>query len=128
MIKWEFNPSAYETYCVAEIEHRAIMISLTDDLRWEWRVELTMKGRRPKGECATLDEAKKNAVAAYRYVTEADGRNALNQERAAVVALLREQANQWDRDAAGWAALNHASVMIERGLHRGEETCQKQNT
>jgi nuclear transport factor 2 (NTF2) superfamily protein len=39
-------------------------------------------------------------------------------ERAAVVAFLREQAGQWDRDAAGWAALNHASVMVERGLHR----------
>jgi hypothetical protein len=121
MIKWELNLSAHEAYCVAEIEHRAIMIVLTDDLRWRWRVELTMKGRRPTGECATLDEAKKNAVAAYRYVTEADGRNALNQERDDVVAFLREQAGQWDRDHAGWAALNHASVMIERGLHRAGE-------
>ena len=42
-------------------------------------------------------------------------------ERAAVVAFLRKQAGQWDRDAAGWAAMNHASVMIERGLHRREE-------
>ena len=42
-------------------------------------------------------------------------------ERAAVVAWLREQAGQWDRDHAGWAALNHASVMIERGLHRAGE-------
>ena len=43
---------------------------------------------------------------------------AVAEERAAVVAFLREQAGQWDRDAAGWAALNHASVMIEAGLHR----------
>ncbi len=42
-------------------------------------------------------------------------------ERQAVVAWLREQAGQWDQDAAGWAAMNHASVMIERGLHRREE-------
>ena len=42
-------------------------------------------------------------------------------ERAAVVAYLREQAEQWDRDAAGWAALNHTATMIERGLHRREE-------
>ena len=44
--------------------------------------------------------------------------DAVAQERAAVVAFLREQAGQWDRDAAGWAAMNHASVMVERGLHR----------
>ncbi len=47
--------------------------------------------------------------------------DAVAQERAAVVAFLREQAGQWDRDAAGWAAMNHASVMIERGLHRAGE-------
>jgi hypothetical protein len=44
--------------------------------------------------------------------------HAVAQERAAVVAFLREQAGQWDRDAAGWAAMNHASVMVEGGLHR----------
>jgi hypothetical protein len=44
------------------------------------------------------------------------------EERAAVAAYLREQAGQWDRDAAGWFTLNTASVMIERGEHRrGEE-------
>ena len=43
-------------------------------------------------------------------------------ERAAVVAWLREQALQAHPDAAGWFALNHVSVMIERGEHRrGEE-------
>jgi hypothetical protein len=42
-------------------------------------------------------------------------------ERAAVVAWLREQALQSHPDAAGWFALNHVSVMIERGEHRREE-------
>jgi hypothetical protein len=42
-------------------------------------------------------------------------------ERQAVVAWLREQALQSRPDAAGWFALNHASVMIERGEHRREE-------
>ena len=121
MIEWTYESDSFETFCWAEMERNDIVIVRTDDSRWRWRVELTMKGRRPTGECATLDEAKKNAVAAYRYVTEADGRNALNQERDAVVAFLREQAGQWDRDAAGWAALNHASVMIERGVHRRGE-------
>lgn len=118
MIKWIYESDSFETFCWAEMEWHGIMISRTDDLRWKWRLEVPMKGRRPTGECATLDEAKKNAVAVYRYVTEADGRNALNEERVAVVAFLREQAGQWDRDAAGWAAMNHASVMIEAGLHR----------
>ena len=43
-------------------------------------------------------------------------------ERAAVTARLREQALQSHPDAAGWFALNHVSVMIERGEHRREET------
>jgi hypothetical protein len=47
--------------------------------------------------------------------------DAVAQERAAVVAWLREQALQSHPDAAGWFALNHASVMIERGLHRAGE-------
>ena len=54
-------------------------------------------------------------------IERATPENAVRDERAAVVAYLREQAEQWDRDAAGWAAMNHASVMIERGLHRREE-------
>ena len=48
----------------------------------------------------------------------ADGRD---DERAAVVAWLREQALQSHPDAAGWFALNHASVMIKRDEHRREE-------
>ena len=47
--------------------------------------------------------------------------HAVAHERAAVVAWLREQALQAHPDAAGWFALNHASVMIERGNHRREE-------
>jgi hypothetical protein len=58
------------------------------------------------GILADLENAKNAATAA---------------ERAAVVTFLREQAEQWEKDGAGWAAMNHASVMIERGLHRGEE-------
>lgn len=118
MIRWDYDLDPKGTYYCAEMERKDIMIVLTDDLRWRWRLEIPMKGRRPTGECATLAAAKKNSLAAYRYVTEAEGRNERNQERAAVVAFLREQAGQWDRDAAGWAALNHASVMIEGGLHR----------
>jgi hypothetical protein len=45
----------------------------------------------------------------------------LRGERAAVVAWLREQALQSHPDAAGWFALNHVSVMIERDEHRREE-------
>ena len=118
MIQWIYESDSFETFCWAEMERKDIMIGRTDNLRWRWRVEVPMKGRRPTGECATLDAAKKNALAAYRYVSEAERRDAGNQERAAVVAFLREQAGQWDRDAAGWAALNHASVMVEGGLHR----------
>ena len=44
----------------------------------------------------------------------------LRDERAAVVAWLREQALQSHPDAAGWFALHHVSVMIERGEHRRE--------
>lgn len=45
----------------------------------------------------------------------------LTEERAAVVAWLREQALQSHPDAAGWFVLNHVSVMIERGEHSNEE-------
>jgi hypothetical protein len=121
MITWIYESDSFETFCWAEMERSDIMIVRTDNLRWRWRLEVQMKGRRPTGECATLDAAKKNALAAYRYVTETEGRSAANEERAAVVAFLRKQAGQWDRDAAGWSALNHASVMVERGLHRAGE-------
>jgi hypothetical protein len=48
-------------------------------------------------------------------------RGEAERERAAVVAWLREQALQSHPDAAGWFALNHVSVMIERGEHRPKE-------
>ena len=113
MIEWIYESDSFETFCWAEMEWRGIMISRTDDLRWKWRLEIPMKGRRPKGECATLEEAKKNALAAYAYVDEAVVRNAIAQERAAVVAWLR---NEFDTDSVRIAADD-----IERGEHRREE-------
>ncbi len=78
--------------------------SWTESAYLDWRD--VIEGRKPADEHDETAEIVAHAVA---------------QERAAVVAFLREQASQWDRDAAGWAALNHASVMIERGLHRAGE-------
>ncbi len=78
----------------------------------------------PEGWSPTVEDAKRHAEQAYEeWVDEHDETadivaHAVAEERAAVVAFLREQAGQWDRDAAGWAALNHASVMVEGGLHR----------
>jgi hypothetical protein len=79
-------------------------------------------------ECATVEvcRVESGRVCPHGWFCTTDLRTAqfvdeLRGERAAVVAYLREQAGQWDRDAAGWAAMNHASVMIERGLHRREE-------
>jgi hypothetical protein len=92
VIEWTYESDSFETFCWAEMERKDIVIVRTDDSRWRWRVEVPMKGRRPTGECATLDAAKKNALAAYRYVSEAERRDAGNQERAAVVAWLRSQA------------------------------------
>ena len=101
---------------------------------WEWSVICDdHEQTAPEGWDPTLEDAMVNSERAYfdwRDVMEgrkpADEHDetadivahAVAQERAAVVAFLREQAGQWDRDAAGWAALNHASVMIEGGLHR----------
>ena len=84
----------------------------------------------PQGWDETLREAFTHSESAYLEWRDGEKEHdetaeivadAVAQERAAVVAFLREQAGQWDRDAAGWAALNHASVMIERGLHRAGE-------
>ena len=98
---------------------------------WSWTVITDDADQKvPEGWDPTLKDAMVHSERAY--VGWLDGReehdetaeivaDAVAQERAAVVAFLREQANQWDRDAAGWAALNHASVMIERGEHRREE-------
>jgi hypothetical protein len=121
MITWIYESDSFETFCWAEMERNDIMIVRTDNLRWRWRLEVPMKGRRPTGECATLEQAKQNALTAYRYVSEAKVRNAVADDQARVVAFLREQATQWDPDAAGSSALNHAATMIERGLHRRGE-------
>jgi hypothetical protein len=81
----------------------------------------------PEGWSPTVEDAKRHAEQAYNeWVEEHDETaeivaDAVAQERAAVVAWLREQALQSHPDAAGWFALNHASVMIERGLHRAGE-------
>ena len=46
----------------------------------------------------------------------------VREERAAVVAWLREAATKWGWGAPGAAtALNHAADIIERGEHRREE-------
>lgn len=91
----------------------------------------------PEGWDPTIEDAMAHSESAYldwrdviegrKPVDEHDETaeivaDAIAQERAAVVAFLREQAGQWDRaHLAGWSALNHASVMIERGLHRAGE-------
>ena len=116
MIKWTYESDSFETFCWAEMERNDIVIVRTDDSRWRWRVEVPMKGRRPTGECATLDAAKKNALAAYRYVSEAERRDAGNQERAAVVAWLREQAESTNYRPRTCPLAD----AIERGEHRRE--------
>lgn len=95
---------------------------------WSWTVITDDADQKvPEGWDPTLEDAMVHSERAY--VGWLDGRvehdetaeivaDAVAQERDAVVAFLREQAGQWDRDAAGWAAMNHASVMIEGGLHR----------
>ena len=45
---------------------------------------------------------------------------AVAEERAAVVAWLREQSGRWQHGDAGWAALDHAAATIENGFHRRE--------
>lgn len=114
MIEWIYESDSFETFCWAEMEWRGIMISRTDDLRWKWRLEVPMKGRKPTGECATLEQAKKNALAAYAYVNEAAVRNAVAKERAAVVAWLRREIQKCGCD-------DDTAACIERGEHRREE-------
>jgi hypothetical protein len=94
---------------------------------WSWCIITDDAGREvPEGWDLTLEDAMVHSERAYVGWLDGTGEHdetadivadAVAQERAAVVAFLREQAGQWDRDAAGWSALNHASVMIERGLH-----------
>ena len=58
---------------------------------------------------------------AFRDMLLTQIKSDLKEERASIVAFLQAQSNQWDKDAAGYAALNHASAMIERGLHRTDD-------
>ena len=98
---------------------------------WSWCIITDDAGREvPEGWDLTLEDAMVHSERAYVGWLDGTGEHdetadivadAVAQERAAVVAYLREQAGQWDQDAAGWAAMNHASVMIERGLHRAGE-------
>jgi len=104
---------------------------------WEWSVICDdAEQNAPEGWDPTLEDAMAHSESAYldwRDVIEgrkpADEHDetadivadAIAQERAAVVAFLREQAGQWDRIVEGRAALNQASVMLERGLHRAGE-------
>lgn len=111
MTEWVYESDSEETFCWAEMARTDIVIVRTDERRWRWRVEMPMKGRRPQGECATLHQAKKNALAAYAYVNEAQLRNAAIRERAAVMAYLRTR---------GGIASDLAED-IERGEHRREE-------
>ena len=113
--QWEASPS--NTHAIDIWPHEKEGFSwcvITDDV----------EDNAPEGWSPTAEDAKRHAAQAYEeWVEEHDETeeivaDAIAQERAAVVAFLREQAGQWDRDAAGWAAMNHASVMIEGGLHR----------
>jgi hypothetical protein len=104
---------------------------------WEWSVICDdAEQNAPEGWDPTLEDAMVHSERAYfdwRDVMEgrkpADEHDetaeivadAVAQERAAVVAFLREQAGPWVRDDAGWGALSHASLMIERGEHRRGE-------
>ena len=47
--------------------------------------------------------------------------NARDIERRAVVSLLRSQAEKWEPNGSGTAALTHAAMMLEQNLHRRGE-------
>ena len=136
LVKWRYAGKAYLT----EVGTLTVVISVHPNGGWQW---CTNHAGGPSGYDPGLASAKTNAVEFTKLwladrVNVAMGRaripweeledehdetadivaDAVALERADVVAFLREQAGQWDRDAAGWAALNHASVMIEGGLHR----------
>ncbi len=140
MIDWIYESDAVETFCWAEIDRTDIMIVRTDDMRWAWRLESSKDRLTPRGECATLEKAKSNALAALtRWQERADIvrelevslqalkeehamlRDAVREERAAVVAFMRGDP-EWPacpqcRDAALYVTAN----AIERGEHRREE-------
>ncbi len=104
---------------------------------WSWTVITDDADQNvPEGWDPTIEDAMVHSESAYldwrdviegrKPVDEHDETadivaDAVAQERAAVVAFLREQALQSHPDAAGWFALHHVSVMIERGEHRAGE-------
>lgn len=47
--------------------------------------------------------------------------NARDIERRAVVSLLRSQAEKWEPNGSGTAALTHAAMILEQNLHRRGE-------
>ena len=87
MIDWIYESDAVETFCWAEIDRTDIMIVRTDDMRWAWRLESSKDRLTPRGECATLEKAKSNALAA---LTRWQNREALTrwQERTDIVREL----------------------------------------
>jgi len=87
VIEWIYESDAVETFCWAEIDRTDIMIVRTDDKRWAWRVESSKDRLTPRGECATLEKAKSNALAA---LTRWQNREALMrwQERTDIVREL----------------------------------------
>lgn len=87
MIDWIYESDSVETFCWAEIDRTDIMIVRTDDMRWAWRLESSKDRLTPRGECATLEKAKNNALAA---LTRWQNREALTrwQERADIVREL----------------------------------------
>jgi hypothetical protein len=87
VIDWIYESDAVETFCWAEIDRTDIMIVRTDDMRWAWRLESSKDRLTPRGECATLEKAKSNALAA---LTRWQNREALTrwQERTDIVREL----------------------------------------
>ena len=142
MIDWIYESDAVETFCWAEIDRTDIMIVRTDDMRWAWQLESSKDRLTPRGECATLEKAKSNALAALtrwknrealtRWQERADIvrelevslqalkeenamlRDAVREERAAVVAWLRQEIAKCGCD-------DDTAECIERGEHRREE-------
>ena len=134
MIDWIYESDAVETFCWAEIDRTDIMIVRTDDMRWAWRLESSKDRLTPRGECATLEKAKSNSLAALvRWQNRGDIirelevslqalkeenamlRDGIREERAAVVAWLR-------REIAKCGCDDDTAACIERGEHRREES------
>ena len=87
MIEWMNVSDSVETFFWAELDRTDIIIWRTEDMRWAWQVESSKDRLTPRGECATLEKAKSNALAA---LTRWQNREALTrwQERADIVHEL----------------------------------------